>query len=139
MEEKLFLEKSILPSDDQIRIGLGKIYQLFEKLKVLLSGFSFTWTFTKSSGWMLKYHDNKKALLYLIPMRNEFKVSLTLRENEKSTTLRERLLEDGMLTKIESAKKYVEGYAIQLMISKNIEYVELTKLINGLQEIRRKS
>jgi hypothetical protein len=137
MEERLFLDKAMVPSDELICIGLANANPLYEKLKMILSRYSTVWIFTKSSGWMLKYHDNKKALLYFIPLRNEFKISLALRENEKKVILNENTLDCGILKKIESAKKYAEGYAIQLVISKNTDYIELSKLIVRLIGIRR--
>jgi hypothetical protein len=137
MEERLFPDKTTMPSDELICIGLANANSLYEKLKMILTRYSTAWIFTKSGGWMLKYHDSKKALLYFIPLRNEFKIGLTLREDEKKVILNENVLEYEILKKIERAKKYAEGYAVQLMIRKNADYIELSKLIEKLMEIRR--
>ena len=88
--------------------------------------------FSKSGGWMLKIFDRKKAMLYLIPFNNGYKISLAIRENE-----RENLLRDDTLVKIHNqirlAKKFVEGFALQFEIFNDDDYqiIELfiTKLI----------
>ena len=112
MEARPFTDKQQMPEETTLRAVLGSRFDDYEQLTVLASSYSQTWNFSKSSGWMLKVFDRKKALFYLIPLNNAFKISLTIRENE-----REKLLEDaelaGLREKISAAKKYPEGYALQ--------------------------
>ena len=85
---------------------------------------------------MLKVFDRKKALFYLIPLNNAFKISLTIRENE-----REKLLEDvdlaGLREKISAAKKYPEGYALQFMIAEHVDMPILIKFLTKLLALRQ--
>jgi len=59
------------------------------KLMDISDSFSKDWNFSKSSGWMLKVHNKRKALFYIIPMRNDFKVSMAIRKNELSKFLKD--------------------------------------------------
>lgn len=84
---------------------------------------------------MLKLHDRRKALLYLIPLYGGFKVSLTVRENERNA-----FLSDGELStmhdKISSSKKYPEGFALQFEIANKKEFQPLELVIRKLIAIR---
>ena len=136
MEERIFTDKSYIPTEETLKTGLGKAYSYYKKLNVLVINYLKNWSFTKNSGWSLKCYDKKKALFYLIPLKEEIKISLTLRENEKNSILKEQSLDISILNKIENAKKYIEGYAIQLNISTEKEYSIFKKLIRKLIELR---
>ena len=81
----------------------------------LTGGFKKEWHYYKTSGWLLKVSDGKKALFYLIPLGGFFNVSLTLRETERETLMRN----DALLFAwgdMKNAKKYPEGYAMQFQV-----------------------
>lgn len=136
MEEKSFLDQAVRPTEPLMRQALGQTYALYEKLMGQIAGFSADWTFTKSGGWTLKVHDKKKALLYVIPLKDEFKIGMAIREAE-----REAFLKDVDLTAfhidLESAKKYVEGYALHFKIFSASEYETFAVLLNKLIVIRK--
>lgn len=136
MEERYFTDKLNKPANKTLNKELGKAYLYYMKINDLAMNYSKVWNFSKTSGWMLKYFDNNKALFYLIPLKNELKISLTLRENEKELILKEQLLDKRILGKIENAKKFVEGYAIQIIISFEKDYDIFEKLIKKLIELR---
>ncbi|MGZ7096623.1 MAG: DUF3788 family protein [Methanobacterium sp.] len=83
------------------------------------------------SGWMLKVHDKKKALFYLIPFNDKFKISMAIRENE-----RKAFLEDNELEKIhkiiKSAKEYREGYALRFDVKNADDFGIIELLIKKL-------
>ncbi len=136
MEERIFLDELNKPTDENIKNGLGNSYLYYIKLNDLTKKYLRDWNFSKSGGWMVKYYDKKKSLFYLVPLKNELKISLTIRENEKEIIMKEKSLDPGILTKVETAKKYVEGYAIQLIISTENDYLIFEKLIKKLIELR---
>jgi hypothetical protein len=116
MEPRPFMIASKKPTEPSLRSSLGISYSFYEKLIRLSASYLHEWSFTKSSGWMLRVHDRKKALFYLVPLQDGFKVSLTIRESERSSLLQVKELE-AMHPKISSAKKYPEGYALQSEIT----------------------
>jgi len=93
------------------------------------------WNFSKRSGWMLKVHDKKKALFYIIPMRNEFRVSMAIRDNERI-----KYMNDFELKKIHykllEAKKYREGFFLRFNASDD-DYETFQMLIKKLIHFRQ--
>lgn len=135
MAERPFLKQSSKPTEQTIQIALGSVYVYYQNVLALADSYSQEWGFTKSSGWMLKVFDKKKALFYLIPLNNGFKISLTIRESE-----REALLGDGDLAilhdKISSSKKYSEGFALQFDIASKKEYQVLETFLRKVKARR---
>jgi hypothetical protein len=131
MEERPFIENSIKPTDQTIQVALRSTYIYYKNVVDLASSFSQEWTFSNSGGWMLKVYDRKKALFDLIPLNDSFKISLTLRENERQAFLLDdelKMLHD----KISSSKKYVEGFALQFEIANKNEFQSLELFIRKL-------
>jgi hypothetical protein len=83
MEEKIFLEESVEPTEQLLEKALGKVYLHYQKIIALAKSFSMDWVFSKKGGWMEKIHDNKKALFYIIPLKDEIKISMAIRERKK--------------------------------------------------------
>jgi hypothetical protein len=81
-------------------------------------------------------HDGKKALYYLIPLEQSFKISLTVREQEKAAFLSDKGLRQ-MHNQLSKAKKYPEGYALQFLIDDHTSFSELIIFIKKLTEIRK--
>jgi hypothetical protein len=135
MEERPFLVKSIKPTEQAIQVALGSTYTYYKSVVDLASSFSQEWAFTKSGGWTLKLSDRKKALFYLIPLNNRFKISLAIRENERETFLRDNELE-MMHDKILLSKKYIEGFALQFEIANKNEFQSLELCIRKLIAMR---
>jgi hypothetical protein len=116
VKDRPFPDRSIKPTEQSLQAVLGSACTYYNKIMVLEGSFSQDWTFTKSSGWILKLFDRKKALLYLIPLNGGFRVSLTIRADERAAFLHDEEL-GIMHAKISSAKKYPEGFALQFDIT----------------------
>jgi hypothetical protein len=134
MEERVFIEKQPKPAEESLLNAFGESYRYFKCLMDISESYNKDWNFSKTSGWMLKVHNNKKALFYVIPLKNEFKISMAIRENELNT-----LLKDNDLKKIHQrlldTKKYREGFAIRFK-SDDKDYKYLEHLIRKLISIR---
>jgi Protein of unknown function (DUF3788) len=112
MVERVFFDESTKPSEKSLRAALGDFYNNFKDLMDISDSFSKDWNFSKRSGWMLKVHDKKKALFYVIPMKNEFIVSMAIRDNERIMYINDlelKKIHDKLLT----AKKYKEGFLLR--------------------------
>ncbi len=134
MAERFFSDESTKPNENNLKTVLGDVYNEYKSIMEISDFFSKDWNFSKSSGWMLKVHDKKKALFYLIPLKQEFKISMAIRGSERET-----LVEDVELEKIHqiilSAKKYREGFVIRFS-SNDEEYETFIKLIRKLIILR---
>ena len=135
MEERPFLDKVAEPTDVTLRQALGDLYIYYGCLMDITHSFFQDWNFSKTSGWILKVYQKNKALFYLIPLKNEFKISLAIRDNE-----RDAFLDDDELKmfheRISSAKKYREGYALLFQVNGDDEYKNLEIFIKKLIPLR---
>ena len=61
-------------------------------------------------------YDRRKALYYLIPLDRGFKISLTLRENERGKFMQDDGLAE-LRDDLASARKFSEGFALQFDIA----------------------
>jgi hypothetical protein len=128
MEEKVFLEKKDKPTEKTLAVSLGKAFGFHMKLLEITSQFHKDWVYTKSGGWMLKIHDRKKALLYVIPLKRQLKVSMTLREGERAALLVDEEL-SGLHDNMVNAKKFVEGLALHFLVDNSSDYRLFEKFI----------
>ena len=133
---KTYLDKSVKPSNENLEKNLAQTFQFYTDLNNLTKNFKKEWNFSKSSGWIQKVHDNKKALYYLIPLEYSFKISLAIREVEK-----ENFIRNAELTEIHKqlidAKKYSEGFAMQFVITDSNTFAIVRKFIELLIEVRK--
>jgi hypothetical protein len=135
MEERVFLDPSSKPTEQTLKSALGYLYPYYKKLMDVAGSFSQDWNFSKGSGWMLKVYDKKKALFYLIPLKNEFKISMAIREKERKTFLEDSELE-MILNMLKSAKKYREGFALRFKVENDADYKTLELFIKKLITFR---
>lgn len=133
---KTYLDKSIKPSNENLEKNLTLTFQFYTNLNNLTKNFKKEWNFSKSSGWMQKVYDNKKALYYLIPLQDSFKISLTIREVEKKNFIKNVELKE-IYKQIIDAKKYSEGFAIQFVITNLTTFTIVRKFIELLIEGRK--
>lgn len=132
MEERPFTNPTVRPSENELLNVLGNSAVYYLEMNEIARDFKQKWNFSKGSGWIQKVFDTKKALFYFIPLKDGFKISLTIREQEKIKFLRDPELKI-ISNQIINSKKYSEGYAILFEISEastfSIFKVFLNKLI----------
>jgi len=115
MEERPFCNKAFEPTDDNLNMVLASTFSYYNQLLEHAEGFSRKWNYSKSSGWMQKVFDRKKALFYVIPLANQFQISMAVREAEREILLTDRGL-DFAKEQLRQAKKYNEGYAMRYLV-----------------------
>lgn len=134
MGERVFFDESTKPSEKSLKTALGEFYNNFKDLMDISDSFSMDWNFSKRSGWMLKVHDKKKALFYVIPMKNEFKINMTIGDNERIKYLNDlelKMIHDKLLT----SKKYREGFLLRFKTNDD-DYETFQLLIKKLIHFR---
>jgi len=75
-------------------------------------------------------------LYYVIPLEQSFRVSLTVRANEKEILLKDQELKE-LEKLLKSAKKISEGYALQLNVTGKEDYKIVSELINKIIALRK--
>ena len=136
MEEiRPFKEKSPKPEPGLLKKALGNCFPLYEALLEMTGTYSAEWNHSKTSGWMLKIADQKKALCYVIPLEKAFRANLTVRETEKEILLKEKSL-SGLHEQLRGAKKYTEGFLVQFLICDRPSAEKLMHFLKKLLETR---
>ena len=125
------MDPSSAPDDESLRATLGGTFAGYSALMELAAGFAPEWNFSERSGWMLKIHDRKKALLYLIPLDRSFRVSLTIRETERDTFLRDDDLA-GLHDRLAAARKFPEGFAVAFDVAADSHFEQVRLFIGKL-------
>ena len=135
MEERPFLDETAEPTEQMLKKSLKDSYVYYNALIKSADSFLKDWNFSKRSGWMLKAHKKKKALFYLIPFENKFRISMAIRENEKKVFLEDNGLKN-IHDVIKSSKKYREGYALRFDIEKGDDFKIIDLFIRKLIALR---
>ena len=138
MEIRPFLDENTKPTEKALKPILGNVYEYYKRLIKIADSFIMDWNFSKSSGWMLKAHNKKKALFYIIPLENEFKINMAIRENERKTFLKDDELK-MIHSKIKSAKEYREGFELRFEVKDDEHFKVIESLIKKLTAIRTSS
>jgi hypothetical protein len=135
MSERPFLEKARKPDTAALEVALGPAFAFYRDLTDLCDGLKQEWIHTKGSGWMLKVADSKKALFYVIPLADSFRVSMAIRESEHAALLESEDMRDywALLT---SARKFAEGYSVAFDVTAAASYDHCRRFVCRIIEGR---
>jgi hypothetical protein len=134
--ERPFADSGIRPTEPELESTLGGALGRYRSLLGLTTAFSREWNYSKTSGWMLKVHDGKKALFYLIPLDCGFKVSLAIRESEREALMADPDLA-ALTDTLASAKKFSEGFGVQFDVDGRADRGAVEAFMTKLIAIRR--
>lgn len=117
--QSIFTDKLNPPTDCVLKAALGETYSLWqvftEYVRVQYPVATDNWAYSKSGGWNFSLKDKKRAIVYLLPRDQYFKVALVF--GQKAT---DEVMKSGVAvtikTELESAKVYAEGRGIRMEI-----------------------
>jgi hypothetical protein len=125
-------------SPDKLRLkkALGSLYLTYREILALTEAFDHEWKYYGTKvGWQLKATRKGKALFYLTPHEHSFRIGFAVRENE-----RERLLNSNVSPaskeQLAATRKYPEGYAFRLDITKKADMKDARAVLRVLKELR---
>lgn len=136
MEERPFCNKTFKPTNDSIKKALASTFSYYNQLLENTKAYSKEWNYSKSSGWMQKVFDNEKALYYLIPLVNQFLISMTIRANEREILLVDKEI-DSDKEQLRQAKKYSEGYAMRFSVTDKESFSRTILFIKKIIALRK--
>ncbi|MHC4599463.1 MAG: DUF3788 family protein [Planctomycetota bacterium] len=136
MDEVLpFSNKTKKPGGKALKEALGKAHPLYMELMDLCGDFKMEWKFYKSSGWILKVFDRKKALFWLVPLKNKVRISFALREEERKAVRKMKIVAHW-LEDLKAAKKYPEGYAFRIEVGTKKASKEACRIVREVMSRR---
>jgi len=135
MSERPFRAKAQKPDTAALEAALGPALDSYRDLTDLCDGLRQEWVHTKGSGWMLKVADSRKALCYVIPLEDSFRVSMAIRESERAALLEsEHAAEYGAL--LTSARRFAEGYSVAFDVTVGSSYDHCREFVCRIMEER---
>ena len=117
------------PTTRELAALLGGSYAAFHTLTQRLPGSTREWRrYGKKSSWVLKVCQNDRTLFYVTPMGAQFEVTVVLGERAVQAALTGRVSEP-LLAAISSAKPYVEGRSIRVVVAREADLVGVKELV----------
>lgn len=135
LKNPLFREKSDKPTDGSLKRALGNFFACYEDLLELTGDFAREWKHYKSSGWILKVFNGKKALFWLVPLEGAMRMSFALRGEERVALLDVRM-DPKWLEDLREAKKYSEGYAFRFDLTTKSKYRDAKRIVRQVMKHR---
>lgn len=116
-----FAGKTDAPDDTELTLALGPAKTLWKKLVGDLEGKQVVnaqeWgSSSLKMGWSLRLKRKDRIIMYMIPMRGSFQVSLVLGDKGVKAA-RQSELPERVLKTIAGAKRYAEGTGIRLAVT----------------------
>ena len=131
-----FGQKEIPPEERMLHKVLGQLHPAYKEVLELTEGYSYEWKYYgKTLGWQLKVTHKGKALLYLTPLENSFRIGFAVRENEKEALLKSDL-PPKTREQLAIARKYPEGYPLQLEIKTKTDMKAVRIALGVLKQLR---
>jgi hypothetical protein len=135
MTERPFLGRDQKPGAAALELTLGPAFVFYRDFTGLCGGFKQEWAHSKGSGWMLKVSDGKKALCFVIPLDDSFRVSMAIREAEHSALLESADMADSR-DLLASARKFAEGYSVVFAVATDPAYEHCRRFVCRIIELR---
>jgi hypothetical protein len=131
-----FNSKGAAPREAALERELGPTYPLYEEILRLAGGLPHEWKFYgPKHGWQFKVQQKGKALFYLLPLVNSFRLGFAVRERERDVLLKSKL-PAKMKEELRAAKKYGEGYPVRLDVAKAADLGPVRTVIKILLSLR---
>lgn len=128
----------VAPGDEYLAKQLGKTHPFFLKLTATAESFAQEWKYYGAKyGWTYKVSDRKKALFWLTPVENGFRIGLSLREEERESLLQSDL-PDNLATAVREAMKSPEGFGVRLEVRNSKSFQQAEIIVNHLIRLRGK-
>lgn len=134
----IFTDKSIIPTDHEVRDKLGSTYKLWQKIHAQVMekypegkpGWNYP---GKKYGWSFRIKDKRRAILYLLPRDRYFKVAFVFGEKALGVIMQSQIAQE-IKDELRLARKYAEGRGVSI----DVRSGEVLEDIGRLIEIKLK-
>jgi hypothetical protein len=121
MDISIFTNKSETPTEIHLEAALGKSYLLWVEIRehVLAQDpkLSQEWSYPGPKyGWSFRIKDKKRAIIYLLPRDNYFKVAFVFGQKAMDEIMTSSISSE-IKTALSEARVYAEGRGIRIDVS----------------------
>ena len=133
MSKSIFLDKANTPDNKQLVSVIGETHKIWKKYRDFVfnkyPNATEEWNYPgKNYGWSYRIKDKKRAIIYLLPRDNYFKVAFVF--GQKATNqIMESDISDKLKTELNNARVYAEGRGIRIEIKDNSKSDDIKRLI----------
>ena len=132
MDKSTFTDKNTTPSNDDLKESLGGTYQLWQLIKDYViskypKGFE-EWNYS-SYGWSFRIKDKKRAIIYLLPRDEFFKVAFVFGQKATDVIMQSQISQ-AIKIELSAAKVYAEGRGIRIDVKGDNIISDLKRLID---------
>ncbi len=136
MDTSIFINKSQKPSDIELKSALGKTYAIWHLILEYVNSknslYINEWNYPGVKyGWSFRIKDKKRAIIYLLPRKDYFKVAFVFgqkaTEEIKNSNVSQEIKEELL-----KAKVYAEGRGIRI----DVKGKEIVDDIKQLADIK---
>ncbi len=132
-DQSIFMEKGIVPTDNDLIENLGSSFQLWKDIESVVLGLypegKGEWNFPgKNYGWSYRIKDKKRALIYLLPRSGFFRVAFVSGQKAYDIIMKENI-SASIKDDLSKAKKFAEGRGVRITVEDKKILPDITKLI----------
>jgi hypothetical protein len=133
MIEYLFLDKTVEPSDKNLKDALSASYKYWVEIqKEFLIEYGEIipeWKFyDKKTGWTMKNMFKKRNLFFFKPYKGYFNLTFVFGDKAVSAIEKSSVSED-LIQELRLSKKYMEGRVLTVKVSKKSDLQNIYKLV----------
>jgi len=134
MDKSLFTDKKITPTDDDLKKALGETFALWqlivEFVHLCYANALDDWNYPgEKYGWSFRIKDKKRAIVYLLPRENCFKVAMVFGQKATDKIMESDIFE-SIKTELAAARVYAEGRGIRIEITNENQLEDIKKMID---------
>jgi hypothetical protein len=83
-----FVDKEVPPDPAKLKQALRQLYPAYKEIRELTEACNHEWKYYgRKIGWQLKAIQKEKALFYLTPLEQSFRISFAVREGKREHLL----------------------------------------------------
>ena len=128
------MEKSVKPDELLLKNELLESYTYWEKIEIyVLEKYPTAtkeWNYSGAKyGWSYRIKDKKRAIIYLLPRENFFKVAFVFGQKAFDEIMKSDV-STFIKADLEQAKVYAEGRGIRIDVKEENRIVDIFKLID---------
>lgn len=133
MDISAFTDKLVEPDDNSLALALGDTYELWKQIEnatmQLYPAGNKEWNYPgKKFGWSFRIKDKKRALIYLLPRDNYFKVAFVFGQKAFDRIMLEDV-DPAIKQELQAAKVYAEGRGVRIDVANKEAFSDIEKLL----------
>ena len=133
-DTSVFTDKTLKPTDKDLSDKLGVNYELWKRIYNMVfskyPGGLAEWNYPgKNYGWGFRIKDKKRAIIYLLPRDQYFKVAFVFGDKAVKEIMESKVSDEIKLS-ISEATKYAEGRGIRIDVKDDSILFDIELLID---------